>query len=72
MAPTPDIRDMIAAQMSGTIDTMTAARKPEAADLCGTFKEIHRVLDVMRWMAIATLAIMSVNFGMVLAILLQM
>ena len=57
--------------MSGTIDTLTAARKPEAAGLCGTLKEIHIILDVMRWMAIAILAMNSVILGMVLAILLQ-
>lgn len=57
--------------MSGTIDTLTAARKPEAADLSGTFKEIHRILGVMRWMAIANLAMTSAILGMVLAMLLQ-
>ena len=58
--------------MSGTIDRLTAARKLETADLSGTFKEIHRILDVMRWMAIAILAMNAVTLGMVLSILLQM
>ena len=58
--------------MSGTSDTLTAARNPEAADLSGTFKDIHRILGVMRWMAIAILAMNSVTLGMVLSILLQM
>ena len=57
--------------MSGTIDTLTAARKLEAADLSGTFKEIHRILDVMRWMAIAILAMTSVILGIVLVRLFQ-
>lgn len=57
--------------MSGTIDTMTAARKPEAARLCGTSEDIHRKLDVTIRIAIANLALTSVIFGMVLARLLQ-
>ena len=57
--------------MSRTIDTSTADRNPEAAGLCGTLKEIHKILDVMRWMAIANLAMSSVILGMVLARLFQ-
>ena len=57
--------------MSRTIDTLTADRNPEVAGLCGTLKEMHKILDVMRWMAIAILAMNSVTLGIVLAILLQ-
>ena len=57
--------------MSGTIDTMTAARKPEAASLCGTFEDIHRKLDVTIRIAIANLAMTSVILGIALAMLLQ-
>ena len=64
--------------MSRTIDTLTADRNPhiyfnktEVAGLCGTLKEMHKILDVMRWMAIPILAMNSVTLGIVLAILLQ-
>ena len=57
--------------MSGTIDVSTAARNPEAADLSGTFKDIHRHFDVTIRMAIANLAMTSVILGMVLAKLFQ-
>ena len=57
--------------MSGTIDTLTAARKLEAADLSGTFKDIHRNLDVTIRMSVAHLAVTSVILGLVLARLFQ-
>ena len=64
--------------MSGTVDKLTAARNPEAADLSETFEDIHRTFDVMNRrldtmirMSVANLAMTSVIFGMVLAELLQ-
>ena len=50
---------------------MTAARKPEAASLCGTFEDIHRKLDITIRIAIANLAMTSVILGIALAMLLQ-
>ena len=60
--------------MSGTIDTLTAARNPEAADPSETFEDIHRTFDVMDRkldtmirMSAANLAMTSVILGIVLA-----
>ena len=39
--------------MSGTIDTLTVARKLEAADLSGKLEDIRRRLDVILWTAYA-------------------
>ena len=56
--------------MSGTVDTLTAARNSEAADLPGTFKDIHTKLDVTIRMSVANLAVTSVILGIALAMLL--
>ena len=60
--------------MSGTIDTLTVARKLQAADLSETFEDIHRTFDVMNRkldiiirMSVANLAMTSVILGIVLA-----
>ena len=53
--------------MSGTIDTLTVARKLQAADLSGQLEDIRRRLDVVLWMSVANLAMTSVILGIVLA-----
>ena len=53
--------------MSGTIDTLTVARKLQAADLSGKLEDIRRRLDVVLWMSVANLAMTSVILGIVLA-----
>ena len=64
--------------MSRTIDTLTATRNPEGADLSETFENIHRAFDVLDRkldtiirMSVANLAMTSVILGMMLATLLQ-